>query len=105
MLPRSDRAHDQLLNAVRAETVWATVGGALVGYVAWLLAISVGAAVATVSTWSLIVLVLSAVLAIWASLWGRRLRRRRNYPLAGFAFGLPVLPVVLTLGVLAATYL
>lgn len=104
MLPRPDRTHDQLLTAVRAETVWSAAGGALVGYVGWLVAISVGAALGTVSGWSLVVLALSVALAIWAVLWGRRLRRRRNYSLAAFAFGLPILPVVLTLGVLVATY-
>lgn len=104
MLPRPDRTHDQLLTAVRAEIVWSAVGGALVGYVGWLVAISVGAALGTVGSWSLIVLALSVGFAIWAVMWGRRLRRRRNYPLAAFAFGLPILPVALTLGVLAATY-
>jgi hypothetical protein len=51
------------------------------------------------------VLILSAAIAVWAVLWGQRLRQRRNYPLASFAFALPVLPVLLSLGVLARTYL
>ncbi|ORW01104.1 hypothetical protein AWC14_09140 [Mycobacterium kyorinense] len=90
--------------AVRAETVWSAAGGALVGYVGWLVAISVGAALGSAGSWSLVVLALSVGFAVWAVLWGWRLRRRRNYSLAAFAFGLPVLPVVLTLAVLAATY-
>ncbi|OBI47496.1 hypothetical protein A5707_19685 [Mycobacterium kyorinense] len=87
------------------ESVWGVAGGAVVGYIAWLVAMSVGNAVTTVSRWSLAALGLSVLLAIWAVLWGRRQRRRRNYPLAAFVFGLPILPVVLSLAVLAATYL
>lgn len=105
MLPWLDRTHDQLLKPVHTDSIWGVVGGAAVGYIAWLVAISIGAAVSTVSGWSLVVLALSVLLAVWALLWGWRLRRRRNYPLAAFAYGLPVLPIALTLGVLAATYL
>jgi hypothetical protein len=36
---------------------------------------------------------------------GRRLRRQQNYPLASFVFALPVLPVLLSLGVLFRTYI
>jgi heme O synthase-like polyprenyltransferase len=89
----------------RAETIMGVVGGVIIGYVMWLVAISIGEAVTTVSLWSLIVLALSAVFALWAVLWGQRLRRRRNYALASFAFALPVLPVMLSLGVLADSYL
>jgi hypothetical protein len=89
----------------RGETVMGVVGGVIIGYVMWLIAISIGDAVTTVSLWSLIVLILSALFAAWAVLWGRRLQRRRNYALAGFAFALPVLPVVLSLSVLARSYL
>jgi hypothetical protein len=38
-------------------------------------------------------------------LWGQRLRRRGNFALASFAFALPVLPVLLSLGVLADSYM
>jgi hypothetical protein len=127
MLPRSDRAHDQLLTPVRrasttpdpgrryhgrvakpptrAESIWAAIGGALVGYVLWLVAISVGDAITVVGLWSLIVLAVSAAFALWAVLWGRRLRDRRNDVLAWFAFALPVLPVLLSLAVLVDSYL
>ena len=44
-------------------------------------------------------------LALAAVLWGRRVRARGNLTLAAFAYGLPVLPVLLTLLVLADTYL
>ena len=90
---------------MRAESIWAGLGGILVGYVIWLAAISIGEALTTVSLWSVVVLILSAVFAVGAMLWGRRLRRRRNYPLASFVFALPVLPVLLSLAVLARSYL
>ncbi len=90
---------------MRTESIWAAIGGAIVGYLLWLVAISIGQYLTTVSLWSLIVLALSAAFALWAVLWGQRLRRRRNYVLASFAFALPVLPVVGSLAVLAFTYL
>lgn len=90
---------------MRAESIWAAVGGVILGYVLWLVAISIGDAVTVVSLWSLIVLIISAAFAAWAVLWGRRLRAQRNYTLASFAFALPVLPVVLSLGVLVDSYL
>ena len=52
-----------------------------------------------------IVLLVSAAFALWAVLRGRRLRRQRNLALASFVFALPVLPVLLSLGVLFRTYL
>jgi heme O synthase-like polyprenyltransferase len=91
--------------AVRTDSIWAVIGGVIIGYVLWLVAISIGEAFTTVGLWSLIVLILSAAFALWAVLWGQGLRRRRNYPLSLFAFALPVLPVLLSLGVLADSYL
>ena len=88
-----------------SESIWAALGGVLVGYVIWLAAISIGEALTTVSLWGVVVLILSAVFAAGAVLWGRRLRRRRNYTLASFAFALPVLPVLLSLAVLVRSYL
>jgi len=90
---------------VRTESIWAAIGGVLVGYLLWLVAYSIGQYLTMVSLWSLIVLALSAAFALWAVLWGQRLRRRQNYVLASFVFALPVLPVLLSLGVLALTYL
>ena len=91
--------------AMRTESTWAAIGGVIVGYVLWLVAISIGNAVSTVGVWSLVVLVVSAAFALWAVLRGRRLRRQRNLVLASFVFALPVLPVLLSLGVLLRTYL
>jgi uncharacterized membrane protein len=89
----------------RGETVVGVVAGAILGYIGWLAAISIADAITTVSRWSVIVLILSVLLGCCAVVWGRWLRRQRNHPWAAFAFALPVLPVVLTLGVLTDTYL
>ena len=76
-------------------TVVGAIGGLAAGYVLWLVAYSIGDDTTTVSSWSPIVLVLSGENTVYvaetptARLW------------ASFAFGLPILPVVLTLAVLA----
>jgi hypothetical protein len=85
-------------------TVVSAIGGVVIGYVAWLIAISIGDDVTTVSQWSLMVLLGSAVLAVCAGVWGWWMRRRGKYLGAAFAFGLPILPVVLTLAVLTNIY-
>jgi hypothetical protein len=86
---------------VRTESIWAVIGGAFIGYMLWLVAFSIAGDATTMSHWILIVLVVSAAFAVWAVIWGRRLRRRHNFALASFAFALPVLPVLLSLYVLA----
>ena len=90
---------------MRFESIWTGIGGVIVGYLLWLVAISIGDAITTGILWSLNVLSVSAVFALWAVLRGRRLQRQRNYPLASFVFALPVLPVLLSLGVLFRTYI
>ena len=87
------------------DTVVSAIGGVIIGYVLWLIAISIGNDVTTVSQWSLIVLLGSTVLAVCAGVWGRRMRRRGQRLGAAFAFGLPILPVVLTLAVLTNLYI
>jgi DMSO/TMAO reductase YedYZ heme-binding membrane subunit len=91
--------------AVRAESIWAAIGGVLTGYVLWLVAYSIGQATTTVSRWGLVLLIVSVASAVAAVLWGQRVRRRRNLTLASFAFALPVLPVLLSLAVLIRMYL
>ena len=81
------------------------IGGLLFGYVLWLAAITIGDDLTMVSKWSLAVLLMSGVLAIGAVLWGLLMRWRRRYGWSAFAFALPVLPLALTLGVLANLYL
>ena len=85
-------------------TVLGAVGGVAAGYVLWLVAFSIADDNAAVGHWAPTVLAMSAVLAVGAVLWGLLLRRRGNYLWSGFGFGLPVLPVVLTLAVLADVY-
>jgi hypothetical protein len=89
---------------IRSDTVVGAIGGVATGYVLWLVAISIADDNATVGRWAPLVLLLSAVLAICAGVWGWRLRRRHKYLWAAFASGLPILPVVLTLAVMADVY-
>jgi hypothetical protein len=80
--------------------VWAAIGGALVGYILWLAAFWIAGDATTMSSWSPVVLIISAAFAVGTLLWARRLLRSHNVALAAFAFGLPFLPVLLTLIVL-----
>lgn len=89
---------------IRADTTIGAISGVAIGYVVWLAAISIGDDTTTVGRWSPIVLILSVALAVGAAVWGLGLRRRGKQMWAAFAFGLPVLPVVLTLAVLADLY-
>lgn len=89
---------------IRSDIVVGVIGGVAAGYVLWLLAFSIADDNAAVGQWAPTVLLLSVVLAIGAVLWAALLRRRRKYLWSGFGFGLPVLPVALTLAVLADVY-
>jgi hypothetical protein len=86
-------------------TIVGAIGGLAAGYVLWLVAFSIADDNAAVGRWAPTVLLLSVVLAICAVVWAALLRRRGNYLWSGFGFGLPILPVVLTLAVLADVYL
>ncbi|QLL09979.1 hypothetical protein H0P51_04025 [Mycobacterium vicinigordonae] len=81
------------------------LGGLIAGYVFWLIAITVGDDITTVSKWSLAVLILSAALAVGTVIGGVLMRWRRKHGWAAFAFAVPVVPVVLTLALLANVYL
>ncbi|MGE2817039.1 hypothetical protein ACQI5H_18120 [Mycobacterium heidelbergense] len=87
-----------------SERIVGAIGGVAIGYVLWLVAISTGDN-STAGQWGPLVLLMSVVLGICAGVWGWWLRRRGNQLWAAFAFGLPILPVVLTLAVLADVYL
>jgi drug/metabolite transporter (DMT)-like permease len=93
------------MKAVRAESVWAALGGVLAGYVLWLIAISIGDFFTTAGMWGPIVLAVAVVVGLGATLWGRRVRAQGNRTLATFAVALPVLPVLLSLLVVADSYL
>jgi hypothetical protein len=81
------------------------IAGLVAGYVLWLVAITIGDDLTTVSKWSLAVLMLSGALAIGAVIGGLLMRWRKRYEWSAFAFGVPVLPVVLSLALLANLYL
>jgi hypothetical protein len=85
-------------------TVVGVIGGAAAGYVLWLVAFSIAGDNAAVGRWAPTVLLLSVALAVVAVLWGLVQRRRGQYAWSGFGFGLPVLPLALTLAVLADVY-
>ena len=89
---------------MRSDTVIGVIGGATAGYVLWLVAFSIADDNAAVGRWAPPVLLGSAVLAVFALLWGIVARRRGKYAWSGFGFGLPVVPLVLTLAVLADVY-
>ncbi len=89
----------------RGPMVVGVLAGLTVGYLGWLTAVSVGEAVTTVSQWSVVILLTSVALAVLAALCGWRLRHRRSYPLAAFAFALPLLPVALAVSVISYAYL
>lgn len=89
---------------ISGDTIVGAIGGVTVGYVLWLIAISVAGDNATVGGWAPMLLLLSAVLALCAGALGWRLRRRGRYPWAALAFGLPTLPLILSLAVLADIY-
>lgn len=93
-----------MLRTLTPQTIAAALGGLATGYVLWLLAISNGDN-ATVGQWGPLVLVASVVLGGAAAVWGAWQRRRGRRPRAAFAFALPVLPVLLTLAILADVYL
>jgi uncharacterized iron-regulated membrane protein len=83
------------------EAIIGAISGLAAGYILWLVAISVGEDFTTVNKWSLLVLAGSVALAVGAGVWGWWQRRRGKYPWAMFAFGLPILPLIMTLAVLA----
>lgn len=93
-----------MMRTVTPQATAGAVGGLAAGYVLWLLVISNGDN-ATAGQWAPLVLLASVVVGIGAALWGLRQRRRGKQAWAVFAFALPVLPVILTLAILADVYL
>ncbi len=89
---------------IRSDTVLGLIAGAAAGYVLWLVAFSIADDNAAVGDWAPTVLLVSVVLGIGAVLWGWLQRRRGKYLWSSFGFGLPLVPVVLTLAVLADVY-
>jgi hypothetical protein len=79
--------------------------GAAAGYLLWLAVFSIVDDNATTGSWAPVVLLLSLALAFGAVRWARAQQRRGDQLRSGFGFGLAILPVVLTLAVLADVYL
>lgn len=106
MFPRLGRPHDQFLIALRA-TVVAGIGGLIIGHIVWLVAISFAtrATAAAVNAWVLVIAAICVLVAVAGGLMGRKLHRRKEFTKAAFLWCLPVLPVLLSLSVLASTYL
>ncbi len=90
---------------IRSDTVIGVIGGVATGYVLWLIAFSIADDNAAVGRWAPTVLLLSLALAVCATLWASLQRRRKKYAWSAFGFGLPLLPVLLTLAVMADVYL
>ncbi|BBZ46017.1 hypothetical protein [Mycobacterium parmense] len=89
---------------IRSQTALGAAGGLVAGYLLWLAAFSIVDDNAAVGRWAPTVLLLSVVLGIAAAVGGLMLRRRGRHAWSALAFGLPVLPVALTLAVLADVY-
>jgi hypothetical protein len=87
------------------EKIVGGLAGLVAGYALWLAAITVGDDLTTVSKWSLAVTVLSVALAVGGVIGGLLMRWRRRHFGSAFAFGLPILPVVMTVALLANVYL
>lgn len=91
-------------SADAAGQVVGAILGLIVGYVFWLAGITIGDDLTTVGKWSLAVAAVSGAVAVGAVIGGLLMRWRRRYELSAFVFGIPVLPVVLSLALLANLY-
>lgn len=101
MLPRPRRPHDQLLRAI-----WvAGVGGLIIGHILWLAGISLATATSSVSTWVLVVALVSFVVGGVLGWLGWRAYQRKSEVWAAFLWLLPASPVLLSVVVLGVTYL
>ncbi len=80
----------------------------MVGHILWLAAISLAIASTNVSTWVLVVAGVSFGIGAVAALAGRHKWRQKtpeSETWAAFLWGLPLLPVLLSVAVLGVTYL
>lgn len=101
MFPRLDRTHDQLLR-----TVWvAGIGGLLIGHILWLIGITLATDTTSISTWVLVVAVLSLALGGYAGYRGWQRYQENSLVRAAFLCCLPISPVLFSVIVLGVTYL
>jgi len=86
--------------------IWvAGIGGLVLGHIFWLAGISAATSTATVSSWVLVVAVVSFVVGGIVGALGWRAYKRKSDVWAAFLIGLPVSPVLLSVVVLGVTYL
>ena len=77
----------------------------MIGHIVWLIAISLAIATSSVNRWVLVVAAIIAVTSAAAFVGSWRLHQRKAYIWSTFLWCLPISPIVLTLAVLAVTYI
>jgi uncharacterized membrane protein YoaK (UPF0700 family) len=86
--------------------IWvAGVGGLIIGHILWLAGISLATATGSVSTWVLVVALVSFVIGAVAGWLGWRKYQQKSEVWAAFLWLLPASPVLLSIVVLGVTYL
>jgi len=83
----------------------AGLGGLVIGHILWLVGIKLASDSQTVNAWVLVVAAASFVLGLVGGVLGWILYRRKAFAKAAFLWGLPISPVLFSLGVLGVTYL
>ncbi|KUI30497.1 hypothetical protein [Mycobacterium sp. GA-2829] len=83
----------------------AGVGGIVAGHILWLVAISLATGSTDVSTWVLVVAVVSFLAGAALGYFGWRRFAAKDYVWSAFLWGLPAAPVLLSIVVLGVTYL
>lgn len=83
----------------------AAIGGLVIGHILWLVAISLAINTSDVPFWVLVVSGVITVLAGVIAALGWRAHQRRDRVATAFLWSVPVAPMLLTLTVLAVTYL
>jgi len=83
----------------------AGLGGLVIGHILWLVGIKLASDSQTVNAWVMVVAAASFVLGLVGGVLGWIFYRRRAFAKAAFLWGLPMSPVLFSLGVLGVTYL
>lgn len=83
----------------------AGVGGFVAGHILWLIAISLATGSTDVSTWVLVVAVVSFLAGAALGYLGWRRFQAKDYVWSTFLWGLPAAPVLFSIVVLGVTYL
>jgi hypothetical protein len=83
----------------------AGVGGFVLGHILWLIAISLATNASDVSTWVLVVALVSFVAGAALGYLGWRMFGRKDHVRSTFVWGLAVSPVLFSIVILGVTYL